>query len=349
VSPARAYDLTPWAAIGAQLAAGGQCPVAAGDTEDFDACRGGVIFQPSVSLRPTESDEFFFKLGLAAGNGLTPISPFAIPFLGADLEDDLRDMGGRLGYLLNAWLRHRFELSKSATLAVTAGIIDATDFIDDNAYSNDELAQFMNGALVNSASGILPAYDLGGALELDVGVWSLRGVVMQVGENDDGNGYTFGAVQLGYTAETPLGPGHYRAFVLGTSSDFLDIAGTDEHRSFAGGLSFDQQLGETFGAFLRVGWQRDEAAIDYAAIYSGGINVRGGRWGRPNDEIGAGYAFLEGGNSGIRATHAAEIYYRLVLFDRFAVTADAQFMQDVLTVGDGPQAVVLGLRATVEF
>jgi len=45
----------------------------------------------------------------------------------------------------------------------------------------------------------------------------------------------------------------------------------------------------------------------------------------------------------------AELYYRLVLLEHLAFTADAQFMEEVLAEGGGPQAFVLGLRVTAEF
>ena len=114
-------------------------------------------------------------------------------------------------------------------------------------------------------------------------------------------------------------------------------------------MSFDQQLGETFGAFLRIGWQDDSASITYSAIYSGGINLVGSIWERPQDNIGLGYGYLSGGNEDVRSTHVAELYYRFVAWKYLAVTADAQYMQDELRVGKGPRGFILGLRFTAEF
>jgi len=342
---AQAYDVSDRLSVGGVVAAGGQCQLASDDVGD--ACRGGAPVQTELSLRPTESDEFFVKLGFALGDALNGTAPFAITPWAADLHEDVK--GLRVSHLLNAWYKHRFALPNETTLSVTGGVIDATDYLDDNAYANDEYTQFMNGEFVNAPNAFLPSYDLGGALELEVGSWSARGVLMHVAENDDGRSFTFWGAQLGYRAETRWGEGNYRVLVANATRDFLGPTGSGEERRFAVGVSFDQQLGDTFGAFLRLHWHDGGAAIAHDAIYSGGVNIRGGPWGRPNDEIGVGYGLLEGGNQGLRRSHVAEIYYRVVLSERLALTADVQYMHDIAKSGDGPDAFVLGLRATFEF
>jgi porin len=344
---ARAYHMTDWLSIGGVVAAGGQCQLvsdAAGTT-----CRGAAPVQTWLSWHPNESDEVFFKLGFAGGDGLNQVSPFVLAPWAADLQDDVRDINGRYDYLLNAWYAHRFELPKGIGLRLTGGIIDATDYLDDNAYSNDEYTQFMNQALVNGPQSFLPSYDVGGALELEVGRWSARGVVMNIGENDDGNDFTFWATQLGYRAETPWGEGNYRLLLVGGSRDFLDRAGTSLERRLAIGLSLDQQLGETFGAWLRLGWQDDSAVVTYDSIYSGGINVRGVAWRRPNDEIGLGYGYLPGGNQDLSFSHVAEIYYRFAINEHFALTADLQYMRDSVRSDASPDGLIVGLRGTFAF
>ena len=98
-----------------------------------------------------------------------------------------------------------------------------------------------------------------------------------------------------------------------------------------------------------MGWQDDSASIDYKALYSGGINILGHPWGRPDDNIGIAYGYLDGGNQDVRNTQVAEIYYRFVVNEIFAVTADAQYMEDNLRTSPSPKGFILGLRATAEF
>jgi porin len=210
----------------------------------------------------------------------------------------------------------------------------------------------MNEAFVNSGSYGLPSYDAGAAVQWELGDWSLSAVALNVGENHDGNNYNFFGAQLAYHVETGLGLGNYRLILAGTSDDFLDPTGTKTTQRFAGGVSFDQAFGEVVGAFLRLAWQDDDALVDYEATYSGGLNLKGVGWGRENDNVGLGYAYLTGGNAGLDHTRAFEAYYRFGLTDELAVTADLQWMRDDYRAGaddEDRDGWIFGLRFTAAF
>jgi|GEM_PF-1994235 len=113
-------------------------------TAGENVSQGVFVFQPEVTVRGSPRGEFFFKFGFAAGNGVAAQSPFVLSPWVADAEDDLRDINGRdRDALLNAYYTHAISFP-TARLDVTGGVIDATDFIDENAFSNDEFSQFMN-------------------------------------------------------------------------------------------------------------------------------------------------------------------------------------------------------------
>jgi porin len=290
-----------------------------------DRCRGVVPFQPEIEYTPTPASTLHAGLGFARSNGLNAASPFNLAPWIADHEDDVRDINGRnRDHLLKAWYRHSFFPSEDTSLSVTAGIISASDFLDENVYSNDEYTQFMNQALVNAPHALLPAYDAGVALEWAVDDVVLRGVYMNIGENDAGNGYSYFGLQLGYTARTTLGEGNYRVMVDTTTEDFPDPRGEALERRHAVLMSLDQQLGESFGAFVRLGWQDDAPAVNYARLYSGGVDIRGTPWRRPADNIGLAYGYLTGGNAELDHTHVAEAYYRYVISEQLSLTADLQ-------------------------
>ena len=61
----------------------------------------------------------------------------------------------------------------------------------------------------------------------------------------------------------------------GTNKEFLDDGDDDDNNLLRATLSFDQELGRNWGAFLRVGWQDDSALVDYDALYSGGLDIKG--------------------------------------------------------------------------
>jgi Carbohydrate-selective porin, OprB family len=167
------------------------------------------------------------------------------------------------------------------------------------------------------------------------------------------NSCNFWGLQAAYQLETSLGTGNYRLILAGTSDEFLNPAGTQEEGRLAWGLSFDQALGNVVGAFLRLGWQNDAAAMDYTALYSGGLNFNGSGWGREADNIGLGYAYLEGGNLGLDHTQVIEAYYRFGINDYLAFTADVQYMADdrieVGPIQEDPQGWILGVRLTAQF
>lgn len=397
---ALAYDINDQFSVGAMLAAAGQCQdvsarlpgegygQAIPDTDplEFDGsldtydnkCRGGMPVQVEIDFHPTAQDQFFVKLGWAEGNGLNTVSPFRLSPWAADLEDDVKNINGSSrDYLLQAWYRHSFQLQGENSIAGSFGIIDSTDYLDENAYADDEYTQFMNEAFVNAGNYNLPSYDAGVALEGRFGVFSFNAVAMNINENDEGDNFNFWGVQAGWHPEFAIGAGNYRVNIVGTSNDFRapprlttpdpeaeqDLVQVDgevfaatqgERKSLLGwGLSFDQAVGESLGLFLRFTWQDTDAAVDYEALYSGGVSIGGNRWGRPDDTIGLAYAYLEGGNMDVKRTNVFEGYYRATVNDYLAITADIQYMSDALEHVDlaqkDPEGWIFGLRLTAAF
>ena len=344
---ALAYEINDKLSIGGYLA--GVYQYQAVDNDE-DKGRGAVAFQPQMSFTPDENNELFAKFGFAAGNGLNEVTRFNLAPWAADLEDDVKDINGRnRDYLLTAWYKYTFHFSEESSLGLAGGIIDATIYLDTNAYANNEYTQFMNEALVNAPNGFVPSYDIGGVFEWEISNFSVKGVVMNVGENDDGDSYHFYGVQLGYTLNTPLGEGNYRVIIDRTSKRFLDKTGEDKKHLTAVILSFDQQLGDIFGTWIRFAWQDDAAAVDYAKLLSGGINVTGKLWGREEDSLGIGYAYLGDGNTSLDSSQVAEAYARFVLNEYLALTVDVQYMKDRIDDEDNPKGFIGGLRMNVTF
>jgi len=345
-----AYDVNDQLSISGILAGSIQCQNLTDAPSFSDTCESQVPFKPELSFRPTDADELFLKLGFVAGNGLNEKSPFEVSSWAAVTEDDLKDINGRnRDTLLTAWYKHTFNPGNDSSLGATFGIIDATAYLDENAYANDEYTQFMNAALTNGPNVFLPSFDIGVALEWGIGSWDLRVVLMNIGENDDGNECDFYGLQAGYHLESSLGAGNYRLVIAGTSKDFLNAAGTQLENRKSLLLSLDQELGDQLGVFMRLDWQSDKAAVKYDAIYSGGIDIKGSSWGRNGDNIGLGYAYLSGGSLDIESSQVVEAYYRWQMGEVFALTVDLQHQQDNYKTSTGPSGLISGLRATAEF
>ncbi|MBW1946076.1 MAG: carbohydrate porin, partial [Deltaproteobacteria bacterium] len=275
-------------------------------------------------------------------------SPFFLDPWGAALEDEVKNINGRSrDHLLTAWYKHTFRLKDNYNLGITGGIIDATDYLDDNRYANDEHTQFMNAGLVNGPDFLLPSYDYGGALEFEFGNTALQGLVMSVGENNQGIAYTFYGLELQHSVDWTPGKGTYRVLGRFTSNDFFNTEGTQKESRMGAVLSFDQELGETLGAWIRMAWQDDKPAVNSRYIYSGGIDIRGELWGRKHDNAGIGFAYFGGGNRDLDSTQVLEGYIRFVLREVFAVTLDIQYI--TYKTGEDPKGFIYGIRVTAEF
>ena len=313
--------------------------------------RGGLSFQPEISFTPTDKDEIFVKFGFGAGNALNDgTSPFTQAPWAASLEADVVNINGReRDYLLNAWYKHTFQFGEDHSLELTGGVIDSTDYQDENAYANDEYTQFMNAALTNGPNVFGLSFDIGGAFEWNYRNFSINGVIMQVGENDDLRSYHFYGAQIGYKLNTSLGEGNYRLVIDGTSKDFSDPQGANFESKACAVFSFDQKLGKTLGAWVRFGWQDDKALVDCRSLVSGGIDISGKLWKREDDNIGIGYAHLSGANTGIDKVQVAEAYARFVLNEIFAFTLDVQWMKEDLVASKGFEGFIYGVRMTAEF
>ncbi len=354
---ALAYDITDKFSIGGVAAGNYQYLQGDEDATGEDVDDGpkvSVVFQPEMSFRPYEGGELFAKFGFAANNGLNVKSPFVLATWAADLEDDVEDINGRnRDYLLTAWASHTFEFSENHTLGLTGGIIDATDYVDENAFANDEYGQFQNEVFVNGVNGNFVSYDIGGVVDWAYGNFSVRGLIMDVGtgsENDVDDNFQYYAAQLAYRLETGLGEGNYRVIGSLTSDDFEDAEGEDDEQLTAVGLSADQQLGDIFGLFLRVYWQDDDAAVTYETEFSGGVNISGSIWGREQDNIGLGVAYLDDGETEVDNTIVAEAYVRFGLNEMFAATVDFQYMEDEYDdPGEDVDGFVGSIRITAEF
>ena len=345
--PCHAYDINNTLTVNGILAATYHYQ----DINDADRLgRGAVPLQLEFFYEPYKNDVFAAKFGFAAGNGLNDQTTFALTPWAADLEDDVRDINGRSrDYLLTAWYKHTFASSNGNSLALSGGIIDATDYLDENEYANDEFTQFMNRALVNGPNAFLPSYDIGGAFQFNRNDLALSGVIMNIGENDAGNNYNFYGLQFGYTLHTNFGTGNYRIILGATGREFPDPEGLTTEARKCLLLSFDQEFGRYYGAWLRMGTQDDAAAITYKKIFSGGIFISGFLWGRKNDNIGIGYAYLTGGNIDLDTSQVLETYIRMGLSDYLAFSMDIQYMNDKYNSAEKIDGFIYSIRAAAEF
>jgi porin len=333
----------------ALLAAATQCQLVDEGEDADDECSGVVLTQPELAYHPGKRDEFRIKLGFASSNALNSRTPILFPPWAADLEDDVESVNGTSrDYLLTAHYRHRFDFAERGDLALTGGLIDATDFLDANRYANDEFTQFMSAGLVNGPNTFVPSYDVGGGFTYDAGRWSFHGVYMNV-DDEDGSESWFAGAEVGFHPQTPWGPGSYRLVLTRTGKDFDDPTGTQGERREDLIVSADQQLGEHLGGFVRIEIQEDNAAINAESTWTVGLDLTGSAWGRASDNVGIGLGYADGGNLDLRDGYGGEAYYRHALNEVWALSGSVQYGFNDLRGPDNAEVWTLGLRLVAEL
>ncbi len=320
-----------------------------GKNDVENACRGANSVNISINFHPTEKDELNITQSYAVGNGLKPVNPFSIVSFSGDLENDLKNINGRnRDFLLEAWYKHKIKLTNSLFLSLTQGIIDATGYIDDNSYANDEGSQFMNEVFVNNPIANLPSYDVGGVIELEKSNFSIRGLLMGT-KNEEGRAYNYFALQLGVKAGSEEMEQNYRIYGYVTGNNFLDRNGVKNVTLKGIGVSMDQKLSKEIGIFERLGWQSDKAdVVNFKSMYSFGLN-----WRRDNKEVGVGYTYNRGVRKGIIGdlgqNTVFEGYYKFNLTKLSELTFDIQHIRDNYEGMPNVKGFIYGVRLISNF
>ncbi len=279
-------------------------------------------------------------------------------------------------------------------VTVTVGRFAVGDFFDGNAYAKDPRADFMNWAMWSSAAydfpADLPGFTRGGVVELNRKDWAIRGGLFQVPSQPNSDILTFntGGVVVEFEGRYAIAdlPGKMR---VGT---FLNRGNTASYRGALGASAADplldindavpglrrvrtkygfyvngeQQIAKDIGVFGRYSWNDGQNEIlsftDIDRSLSGGVSIKGSRWGRPSDTIGIGGAinglssahrdFLAAGGLGLligdgRLNYSNETifetYYAYVIDRNFTFTADYQFIANPAYNADrGPVSIFAG-------
>ena len=287
-------------------------------------------------------------------------------------------------------------------LTFQVGRFSAHDLFDTNDYAQDGRIDFMNwsiwaaGAFDYAADRIGLTY--GVTAELNQAWWAFRLGYFLVGNEPNSNVFDMNLFSRGmYNAELEvryklnerpgtfkLGGWMHQTFA-GNYNDALNlisntgIAATDaivqtrQGRSMFGYyLNLQQEIADDLGAFARWSWNDGQSEInaftDINASLSGGISLKGKRWGRPDDTVGIGGAinfispqfssFLAQGGLGVlvgdgRLSYAPErvleVYYALQLTKGLIVTADYQLLDNpAYNAARGPINVFSG-RLHMQF
>ena len=276
-------------------------------------------------------------------------------------------------------------------LTLQVGKFAVLDVFDGNAYAKDTRKDFMNwsmwapGAFDYAADRLGLTY--GATAELNQKQWALRAGYFLMPAVSNANNFDTQVFRRGTYAmelETRWSlfslPGKLRTIAwlnsafsgsyretLDNPALALDIAQTRRGRNKYGYvLSLEQALSDDIGLFGRWSWNDGKTEImaftDIDASLSGGLSIKGAKWGRPDDVIGIGGAlnalsrdhrdFLAAGGLGVlvgdgalnyRRERILETYYAYALTKAITLTADYQFVTNPAYNADrGPVHIFSG-------
>lgn len=289
-------------------------------------------------------------------------------------------------------------------LTVIAGGFAVTDFMGGNAYASDPRHDFTNWGVLQAAAwdwaADARAYTGGVFVELNQKDWALRWAgVLQPNMSGGQVVYYHGADNIDHNVELEtrykIGdhPGKLRLLGylnqgnMGRYSQInnlvaqgMDVdAATNLSRGQWGKtkvgyvINLEQEVADEFGVFGRWSWNDGTTEewnyTDADHSLSGGVSLKGGRWGRPDDIYGLGMAvsgisgqhqrFLANGGIGMMLGEgslpkyqqevALESYYAWKVFDPLTLTADYQFIANPGYNPTRGPASILGLRAHAEY
>jgi len=231
----------------------------------------------------------------------------------------------------NLYWRHRLNGGRSTLIA---GILDATDYVDAFALASPWL-HFMNfGFSTGSAAIGLPndaavgvAY---GSMVTD-NMYMIAGITDTNGDPSDpfddffSDKEYFTSFEIGWTSS------HQRIIFDNTHvtvwhKDRQVVAGVNS--GWGAAFSFSRYLDDNFMPFVRGAYADDGGSLLQKSLsigmgyqteaFSGLLGV-GLNWGEPNEDT---------FSPGLRDQYAIEAFYRVPVGERFAVTADMQYIKD---------------------
>jgi high affinity Mn2+ porin len=282
-------------------------------------------------------------------------------------------------------------------LTFTAGHLNAKDFFDTNAYANDSRTQFMNWSLMANDAWDYPANTIGftnGVVaELNTRAWTERLGIFQVSEVANGLRmdwnltHAWSAVAEVERRYSPRGhAGAIRLLAydtrahMGNYQETLNNPELDENieldaayrYKYGFGINLEQEIRKNLGVFMRLGWSDGKNQTyeftDVDRTASGGLSLKGARWGRPEDTVGvagvvngisaAHRQYLAAGGLGITVGDGAldyglerivEAYYGWKIAKHYQLTGDYQFAPDpAYNHARGP-VNIFALRFHTEF
>ncbi|MGN6727326.1 MAG: carbohydrate porin [Tepidisphaeraceae bacterium] len=231
--------------------------------------------------------------------------------------------------------------------AFNIGKIHPNAWIDLSPIANDETRQFMAGAYTGNESN--PGQGLwtpGVAFELNfTDHWYANAVVANAlgktsvsGLNTLDEWHLYEAVETGYKTAGDL-PGNYRLTLWHNDTGNGD--------GYGASLGFDQEIGDGWAPFGRIGHGEKDATGITDFVSFGIANVR--PFGRRGDMFGIAGTYARPSDRSLREEQLYETFYRIKLTDSIEFSPDVQFIMHPALQPDVDNLFVLGARLKISF
>lgn len=273
--------------------------------------------------------------------------------------------------LLEAWYEQTLFDDR---LVFTIGYISPTSYFDGNEVANDETAQFLASAFVNSNVLDLPGN--GPGMRATYSIYEWLDISMGIQSGDQDGDFVFDRVcwigELDFHTQFFGRDGNYRMY-LTVNGDRHSNENVDENDESVGfGFSVDQKITDTLAWFGRLGFRDDhlaESGTEWA--WSTGFQVDGPLVDRPDDTLGIAvgqtqpnrevnpnlkrttFDFDE--NGGTQNDYMAgletlmEVYYSIPISDKFTVTPNILAVFNPSGDINEDCVIVTGFRGNFEF
>lgn len=306
----------------------------------------GFATDLEITFRPMNEGEFYLRIHAGEGDGADrDLEGEGALFADLNtLNDDNPD--GQFVDLLEAHYTHSLL---GGLLNITVGKSEQACFIDQNAFANSEVFQFVGKPFVNNPV-LDTEIEYGPLVALQLSPMERLSLVALVESTSNGGQKDvwddvfddpFLGAQLTYSPRISGLEGNYRLYGWMAPYEHPDLdAPGRTHMGWGVGISADQWLSRKLGLFARVGYHHEDV-YPVSWFVSLGLSGAGILPGRENDHMGIGLAALIAGpdlddaavDTGLllgdgrhTCEYHIEVYYRFALSDHLAITPDLQMV-----------------------
>ena len=283
----------------------------------------------------------------------------------SNVNRDVDDSDNRVS-VTEVWYEHYF---KSLPSILTFGKIDPTAYFDTNQYANDECTQFLGRIFRNSPVLEFPddnAFGLRMAIEPNDFLGIELAAMDADGDWENVFDHVFFAGEFTVKPKLLKRDGNYRFYGWYNDKNHIrwDNSLADKKASYGFGLSFDQQISEILGVFVRYGWQDPNVyaqGSDFSLeqSWSAGLQLGGSLWGRDEDILAIAFGqvapsddYKEANSLRAKSEEHFEVYYSFKVNDHLTLSPDLQVIWNPYggDAANGDDTIVVGgIRSQVDF